>query len=106
VPYSETASITEYIHRLPFGSGEPVWLLVITAIDDPKYLTQPFYTSTQFKLEADGSKWAPTPCKTPAPPGSLAEFPDPEATCFTDDATGRSGSTQTAEWVSYFVVLS
>jgi hypothetical protein len=68
VPYSETASITEYIHRLPSDSGEPVWLLVITAIEDPKYLTQPFYTSTQFKLEADGSKWAPTPCKTPAPP--------------------------------------
>jgi hypothetical protein len=68
VPYSETASITEYIHRLPSDPGEPVWLLVITAIEDPKYLTQPFYTSTQFKLEPDGSKWAPTPCRTPAPP--------------------------------------
>jgi hypothetical protein len=68
VPYSETATITEYIHRLPSDAGEDSWLLVITAIEDPKYLTQPFYTSTQFKLERDGSKWAPTPCKTAPPP--------------------------------------
>jgi len=68
VPYSETASITEYIHRLPSEPGEDSWLLVITAIEDPKYLSQPFYTSTHFKLERDGSKWAPTPCKTAPPP--------------------------------------
>jgi len=68
VPYSETASITEYFHRLPAEPGEDVWLLVVTTIDDPKYQTQPFYTSTQFKLEKDGSKWAPTACKTAPPP--------------------------------------
>jgi hypothetical protein len=68
VPYSENASITEYFHRLPSEPGEPAWLLVVTVIDDPKYLTQPFYTSTHFKLEADGSKWAPTPCRTAPPP--------------------------------------
>jgi len=67
-PYSESASITEYIHRLPSDPGSDTWLLVVTVVDDPKYLTQPFYTSTQFKLEADGSKWAPTPCRTAAPP--------------------------------------
>jgi len=68
VPYSESASITEYIHRLPSEQGEDTFLLVITVVDDPKYLTQPFYTSTQFKLERDGSKWAPSPCKTAPPP--------------------------------------
>jgi len=71
VPYSENASITEYFHRLPSEPGEPVWLLVVTVIDDPKYLaqaSQPFYTSTHFKLEPDGSKWAPTPCRTAPPP--------------------------------------
>jgi hypothetical protein len=68
VPYSETASITEYFHRLPSEPGEPAWLLVVTVVDDPKYLTQPFYTSTHFKLEADGSKWTPTPCRTAPPP--------------------------------------
>jgi hypothetical protein len=68
VPYSESASITEYFHRLPAEPGEDTWLLVITAIDDPKYMSQPLYTSTHFKLEGNGSKFAPTPCRTAAPP--------------------------------------
>ena len=68
VPYSENASITEYFHRLPAEPGEDVWLLVVTAIEDTKYMNQPFYTSTQFKLERDGSKFAPTPCRTAPPP--------------------------------------
>jgi len=68
VPYSENASITEYVHRLPSEPGEDTWLLVITVVEDSKYLTQPFYTSTQFKLEPNGSKWAPSPCRTPPPP--------------------------------------
>jgi hypothetical protein len=68
VPYSESASITEYFHRLPAEAGEDTFLLVITVIEDARYLSGPFYTSTQFKLEKDGSKFAPTPCKTPPPP--------------------------------------
>ena len=68
VPYSEGAVITEYVHRLPSEPGEDSWLLVITAIEDPRYLSQPFYTSTQFRLERDGAKWAPTPCRTAPPP--------------------------------------
>jgi hypothetical protein len=68
VPYSENATITEYFHRLPAEPGTDQWLLVITVVEDPRYLTQPFYTSTQFKREPDGSKWAPAPCRTlPAP---------------------------------------
>jgi hypothetical protein len=68
VPYSENAVITEYIHRLPKHPNGDNWLLVITVVEDPKYLSQPFYTSTQFKLEADGSKFKPTACKTAPPP--------------------------------------
>jgi hypothetical protein len=68
VPYSENASITEYFQRLPQHPNGDNWLLVITIVDDPKYLRQPFYTSTQFKLEPNGSKFSPTPCKTPPPP--------------------------------------
>ena len=68
VPYSEDASITEYFDRLPPHPNGDVWMLVLTIVEDPKYLTQPFYTSTQFKLEPDGSKWSPTPCKTLPPP--------------------------------------
>lgn len=68
VPYSEDASITEYFDRLPASPNGDVWLLVMTLVDDPKYLTQPFYTSTHFKLERDGSKWNPSPCRTDPPP--------------------------------------
>lgn len=68
VPYSENATITEYFHRLPDSPNGDVWMLVITTIEDPEYLTGPYYTSTQFKLEPDGSKWDPTPCRTPPPP--------------------------------------
>jgi hypothetical protein len=68
VPYSEDATVTEYIHRLPQHPNGDNWLLVVTVVDDPKYLSDSFYTSTQFKLEADGAKWNPTPCRTAAPP--------------------------------------
>jgi hypothetical protein len=38
------------------------WLTVLTIVDDPKYLSQQFITSTHFKREPDGSKWLPVPC--------------------------------------------
>ena len=69
VPYSEAAKITEYFHRLPdTGSGD--WLLVVTTVEDPRYLNDAFLTSTHFKREPNGSKWHPTECRTapPAPP--------------------------------------
>ncbi len=68
VPYSESASVTEYIHRLAKSPNGDDWLLVVTVVDDPKYLREPFYTSTQFKFEPNGSKFNPTPCKTAPPP--------------------------------------
>ena len=68
VPYSENASIVENFDRLPPHPNGDVWLLVVTTVDDPKYLSQPFYTSTHFKREPDGSKWNPTPCHTDPPP--------------------------------------
>jgi hypothetical protein len=36
---------------------------VLTTIEDPQYLNQPFVTSTRFKREADDSKWTPSPCE-------------------------------------------
>ena len=68
VPYSEDAKITEYFHRLPAGSDGDVWLHVVTIVEDPKYLREPFYTSTMFKREPNGSKWRPTDCHTAPPP--------------------------------------
>ena len=67
VPYSESAQITEYFQWLPPQQNGDVWLVVTTTVEDPKYLTQPFYTSTNFKREADGAKWRPTPCRTEPP---------------------------------------
>jgi hypothetical protein len=67
VPYSENAVITEYFQWLPAPPNSDQWLVVTTAVDDPKYLQQPFYTSTNFKREPNGAKWNPTPCKTDPP---------------------------------------
>ncbi len=61
VPYSENAVVTEYFDIGPIPGGGQV-LLVTAIVDDPHYLRQPFTTSSQFKKEADGSKWDPTPC--------------------------------------------
>jgi hypothetical protein len=68
VPYSDTATITEYIHRLPEAPNGDVWLHVLTIVDDPRYLNDSFYTSTHFKREGNGSKWNPTECRTAPPP--------------------------------------
>ena len=61
VPYSENAAVTEYFDIAPIPGGGEV-LLATTIVDDPQYLLQPFIVSSQFKKEADGSKWDPTPC--------------------------------------------
>ena len=56
VPYSEQATITEYFHRLPPHPNGDDWLHVTTIVEDPRYLTQPFYTSTNFRLEANDAE--------------------------------------------------
>ena len=74
VPYSEDATVTEYYNRHS-GPGDLQWFTVTTVVEDPKYLTQPFITSSSFKREPDNSKWKPSPCQT-APPTAP---PQPEA---------------------------
>jgi len=61
VPYSEDAVVTESFDRLNAYDND--WLVVLTVVDDPTYLDQPFLTSTHFKREPDASKWAPSPCE-------------------------------------------
>ena len=68
VPYSEDARITEYFHRLPPHPNGDTWLHVLTIVEDPRYLTDRFYTSTHFKLERDGRNFDPKPCRTAPPP--------------------------------------
>jgi hypothetical protein len=67
VPYSDAALVSEYFDRLGPEPNGDVILIVRTVVDDPKYLTQPFITSTHFKLEPNGSKWNPTPCQIDPP---------------------------------------
>jgi hypothetical protein len=67
VPYSASANITEYFDKVGPEPNGDVILLVRTVVDDPKYLQVPFITSTHFKLEKDGSKWNPSPCKIDPP---------------------------------------
>lgn len=61
VPYGEKATVTEYFELAPFPDGGQL-LMVTTIVNDPQYLTEPFIVSSQFKREADGSKWDPTEC--------------------------------------------
>jgi hypothetical protein len=61
IPYSEDATMTEYFDVLREGNGD-TRLLLTSDVDDPKFLQQPYATSVQFKKQADGSGWDPTPC--------------------------------------------
>jgi hypothetical protein len=61
VPYSANTVLTEYYDRLNQPNGD-TWLIVKTIVDDPRYLTQPFITSTNFKKIPDASGWNPSPC--------------------------------------------
>jgi len=76
VPYSEDTVLTEYFNRLRLPHNED-WLVVTSVVEDPKYLYEPYITSTHFKREADGSKWHPTPCQTAAP--LVEPKPEPDA---------------------------
>jgi hypothetical protein len=60
VPYSADAALTEYFYTLE--DDDMTWLIVISVVEDPEYLSEPFVTSRQFKKQSDGSGWNPTAC--------------------------------------------
>jgi len=60
VPYSENAVLTEYFTVLQ-DRGMTI-LLDTLMLEDPKYLTQSFVHSAQFKKQADATGWEPSPC--------------------------------------------
>jgi hypothetical protein len=62
VPYSADAKLTEYFDLMPQQPNGDRWLVLSSIVDDPRYLTEPFVTSTHFKREADGRGWQPAPC--------------------------------------------
>jgi len=61
VPYSGNAVLTEYYDRHTPPDGDQ-WLVVTTVVDDARYLTQGFVTSSQFKKLPEASGWNPEPC--------------------------------------------
>src|SRR5688572_2796498 len=61
VPYSEDAVVTEYFARFAAPNGAE-WLMVTTIVDDPRYLTQRYVTSSHFRREPEGGKWNPRAC--------------------------------------------
>ena len=61
IPYSGNATLTEYRQLIRARDGGQ-WLVVTTLVNDPLYLQGDFVTTSNFKKEADGSKWDPTPC--------------------------------------------
>jgi hypothetical protein len=62
VPYSADAIVTEYYNRANEPNGDS-WLVVTTVVEDPRYLTGRFVTSSHFKKAPDGGIWNPTPCQ-------------------------------------------
>jgi len=60
-PYSENAVITEYFDRHDVYDDQ--WFTVSVIVDDPQYLTEPYYTSSSFKYLSDNSQWSPVICE-------------------------------------------
>lgn len=63
IAYSDATTLTEYWDRVTFPNGDS-WLTVSQYVNDPKYLTGDYSTSMHFKLEPDGSKFKPVPCRS------------------------------------------
>jgi hypothetical protein len=61
VPYSDGATLTEYFARFAAPNGDE-WLMVTTIVDDPRYLSQRYITSSHFRREPQGGRWNPRPC--------------------------------------------
>ena len=75
VPVSDKAVVTEFYDIVPGPDGNQ-WLVVKTQVDDPTYLSGWYQVSSQFKKEANNSKWAPSPCELlPRLKGTATQVP-------------------------------
>ena len=61
VPYGSHTQLSEWFQTFTDPTGKH-WFDVTTQVEDPEYLFAPFITSSDFRQEPDGSKWAPRPC--------------------------------------------
>lgn len=76
IPYSEESVMTEHYTVVTVHGVK--YLILTSVFEDPKYLTEPYILSSQFKLETDESKWEPSPCR-PTWPLSIREKLGPRA---------------------------
>jgi hypothetical protein len=60
-PYGSETVLKEYFDLSKERNGD-TWFVVTTIVEDPRYLSEPFVTSTNFKKEPDGAKWSPSVC--------------------------------------------
>ena len=61
IPYSEQTKLTEYFDRFSEPNGDE-WFTVTTIVEDPVHLAGAYITTTDFKKERDGSKFAAAAC--------------------------------------------
>jgi hypothetical protein len=61
VPYSAQTTLSEWWDIVHEPNGDQ-YLVISSVIEDPVNLTQPWRTSTHFKKEPNGSKYAPSAC--------------------------------------------
>jgi hypothetical protein len=60
-PHSADAVVTEYYDAYTGPNGDR-WLTVTTKVDDPKYFSRPYLTTSDFKKLPDDAGWRPTSC--------------------------------------------
>ena len=62
VPYSDATTVTE--HFTPFSGPGGDYFNVTVVVEDPRYLSDVYVRSMQFRREADTSRWNPQPCRS------------------------------------------
>lgn len=62
IPYGDQATLTEYFEVLEGADGTD-YLVVISVLEDPRHLAVPVVTSSNFRREKDGARWAPSDCE-------------------------------------------
>ena len=63
VPYSANTMLTEYWNLIKESNGEQR-ILLLSIVEDPEYLQQPWTVPLHFKKETSAAKWDPTACSS------------------------------------------
>jgi len=61
VPFSNNATLTEYYDLVKEKSGVE-YLILTSSLDDSTYMSQPMWTATHFKKQADSAGFMPVGC--------------------------------------------